>query len=101
MPITFPIFYSVNGSAPMPVPSTGMFSSMGKQSTAGNKQEAIAKTRAAKINVPPGSTPSGADIHKDGIIVYYYINGGKRKKSRKAKLGRKTRKNKSRRTRSK
>jgi hypothetical protein len=101
MPVTLPVFYTVNGSAPMPVPSTGMFSSMGKQSTAGSKQEAIAKARAAKINVPPGSIPWGADIQKDGIIVFFQ-SGGKRKKSRrKTRLGRKTRRNKSRRSRGK
>lgn len=37
-----PIYYSVSGSDPKPLPSTGMFSSVGKQSSAVSKEDAVA-----------------------------------------------------------
>jgi hypothetical protein len=104
MPPPMPVFYSVNGSNPQPVPSTGMFSSMGKQSTATSKDDAIAKAKAAKINVPPGTDIWGATIKNNGFLVEFQ-NGGRRRKSRrgfgKSRSGRKTRRNKSRKSRGK
>jgi hypothetical protein len=94
-----PIYYSINGSNPQPVPSTGMFSSLGKQSTAMSKQDAVSKAKASSLNFP-GTHIWGADVKDYGYLVQYQ-NGGKRRKSRrgysKTKSGRKTRKNKSRR----
>ena len=97
-----PIYYSVNGSNPQPVPSTGMFSALGKQSTAISKQDAVSKAKSSSLSLP-GTEIWGADLKNYGYLVQYQ-NGGKRRKSRKSrrgysktKSGRKTRKNKSRR----
>ena len=104
MPPAMPVFYSVNGSNPQPVPSTGMFSSMGRQSTEVSKDDAVAKAKAAKINVPPGSDIWGANIKNNAFVVEFQ-NGGRRRKSRrgagKSRSGRKTRRNKSRKSRGK
>jgi hypothetical protein len=96
---SLPVFYSVSGSDPQPVPSTGMFSSLGKQSTATSREEAVAKAKASSLSIP-GKQIWGADKKDYGYLVKYQ-NGGIRRKSRRGvsrtKSGRKTRKNKSRR----
>jgi hypothetical protein len=76
-----PVYYSVNGSNPLPVPTTGMFGYMGKQTTATSKDDAILKAKSAKINVPPGTDIWGANIQNNSFVVQYQ-NGGKRRKSR-------------------
>jgi hypothetical protein len=52
MPPSMPVYYSVSGSNPQPVPSTGMFSSLGKQATATSKDDAVAKAKASKLSLP-------------------------------------------------
>lgn len=81
MPPPMPVYYSVNGSNPLPVPSTGMFGYVGKQSTATSKDEAISKTKSANIRVPPGADVWGANIQNNAFVVQYQ-NGGKRRKTR-------------------
>jgi hypothetical protein len=105
-----PIFYSVSGNMAKPVPSTGMFSSMGKQSTASSESEAQKKADSAraanKIQIPPGFKSWDVAVVPEGMVVIYHQSyGGKHNKSRrgfkKSRSGRKTRRNKSRRSRSK
>jgi hypothetical protein len=96
MPPSMPVFYSVSGSTPQPVPSTGMFASMGKQASATSRDDAVAKAKASKLSVP-GKQIWGADQKPFGYVVQYQ-NGGKR---RKTKRGKKTRRNKTRRSRGK
>jgi len=90
---SMPVYYSVSGSDPRPVPSTGMFASMGKQAAATSKDEAVSKAKASSLSVP-GKQIWGATQKPYGYLVVYQ-NGGKRRKTRR---GRKTRKNKSRRS---
>ena len=96
---SLPVYYSVSGSDPRPLPSTGMFSSVGKQSSAVSKADAVAKATASKLSIP-GKKIWGADKRDYGWLVLFQ-NAGKRRKSRrgfsKTKSGRKSRKNKSRR----
>lgn len=103
-PPLLPVFYSLNGSDPKPVPSSGMFGSMGKQSQASNKQEAINKAKSSKISVPAGYQLWGATSNGNSYVVEYQ-NGGKSRKHRrrhgKSKSARKGRKNKTRRHRRK
>lgn len=80
-PPSLPVYYSLNGSDPKPVPSSGMFGTMGKQSQATSKQEAIQKTQSSKINVPAGYQLWGA-TNKGNSYVVEYQNGGKSKKSK-------------------
>ena len=96
MPPSMPVYYSVSGSNPQPVPSTGMFSSLGKQATATSKDDAVAKAKASKLSLP-GKEIWGATIKNNAFVVEYQ-NGGRR---RKTKRGRKTRRNKSRKARGK
>jgi hypothetical protein len=102
MPPSMPVYYSVSGSSPQPLPSTGMFSSLGKQSTATSRDDAVAKAKASNLNIP-GKQIWGADQKPFGYVVEYQ-NGGKRRKTRrglgKSMSGRKTRRNKSRKSRS-
>lgn len=92
-----PVYYSMNGSNPMPVPSSGMFGSMGKQSTATSKADAEKKATAAgeqnKLQLPPDAKMWGSNI-KDNSFVVQFQNGGRRRKSRR---GAKSRRNKTRR----
>lgn len=95
-PPSMPVYYSVNGSDPRPVPSTGMFASMGKQASATNRDEAVSKAKSSSLSVP-GKQIWGATQKPFGYVVEYQ-NGGKRRKTRR---GRKTRKNKSQKSRGK
>jgi len=99
MPPSMPVYYTVDGRDPRPVPSTGMFGSMGKQSSASSRDEAVKKAKESGISVP-GKTIWGADVNPNGMQGYFvrYQNGGKRRKTRR---GRKTRRNKSRKSRGK
>ena len=93
---SFPVFYSVNGSNPLPVPSTGTFGSMGKQSNAMYLDDAAKKATVAaqqnKLQLPPGAKMRGP-VRKNNTFVVQYQTGGKRRKSRR---GAKSRRNKTR-----
>lgn len=84
-PMSMPIYYTVNGQYSRPVPSSGMFGSMGKQSTATNKQDAEAKAKTAmeqnKLQLPEGAKMWGSNI-ENGSFVVQFQNGGKRRKTR-------------------
>jgi hypothetical protein len=73
-----------------------MFASMGKQATATSPDEARAKAEASKLSVP-GKQIWGTSKKRYGFLVEYQ-NGGKRRKTAR---GRKTRRNKTRRSRGK
>ena len=96
MPPSMPVYYTVDGRDPRPVPSTGMFAAMGKQASATDRNDAVAKAKASKLSVP-GKQIWGADVNPNGIQGYVvrYQNGGKRRKTRR---GCKSRKNKTRRS---
>lgn len=79
------VYYSVNGQNLQPLPSTGMFGSMGKQSTAISQQDAEAKAKAAmqqnKLMLPQGAKFSM--VRQEGPnLVAMFQNGGRRRKSR-------------------
>ena len=101
MPPTMPmpVYYTIDGKDPRPLPSTGMFSSIGKQSSAINREDAVKKAKRSGLIVP-GKKIWGADVNPDGMQGYFvrYQTGGKRRKTRR---GRKTRRNKSRKSRGK
>ena len=102
-PMSMPVYYSVSGSYGQPVPSTGMFSSVGKQSTATSKPDAEAKVKTAieqnKLQLPEGVKMWGTSI-KNGSFIVEFQNGGKRRKSSKSRSRRnKTRRSKHKKTR--
>jgi hypothetical protein len=102
------VFYSISGDTAKPVPSTGMFSSMGKQSTASSESEAQKKADSAraanKITIPIGFKSWDVAVVPEGMVVIYHQSyGGKRRKTRrgfkKSRRRGNTRKNKTRRVR--
>ena len=102
MPPSMPVYYTVSGSEPRPVP--GKFFG---QATATTKEDAVAKVKSSKLSFPDkqlwGTTIQG--VGSGNAFVVKYQNGGKRRKSKrggsKSRSGRKTRRNKTRRSRGK